>query len=45
MQDSVLNTRASYDLVAGEYAERFKDEMDDRPFDRDCLDHLSMKPG
>jgi SAM-dependent methyltransferase len=45
MQDSVLNTQASYDRVAGEYAERFKDEMDDKPFDRDCLDRLVREVG
>jgi hypothetical protein len=38
MNDIVSNTQASYDQVAIEYAEKFKDEMDDKPFDRDCLD-------
>lgn len=40
MNDIVSNTQASYDQVAIEYAEKFKDEMDDKPFDRDCLDRL-----
>jgi SAM-dependent methyltransferase len=39
------NTQASYDTVSREYAERFKDEMDDKPFDRDCLDRLAREVG
>ena len=39
------NTQASYDQVAAEYAEKFKDEMDDKPFDRDCLDRLAREVG
>ena len=35
MNDKILNTQTSYDQVAVEYAEKFKDEMDDKPFDRD----------
>jgi len=31
--------------VAAEYAERYKDEMDDKPFDRDCLDRLAREVG
>ncbi len=45
MQDRVLNTQSSYDQVAKEYAEKFKDEMDDKPFDRDCLDRLAREVG
>jgi SAM-dependent methyltransferase len=45
MNKTVLNTQASYDQVAVEYAERFKDEMDDKPFDRDCLDRLAREVG
>ncbi len=40
MNDVILNTQASYDAVAAEYAEKFQDEMDFKPFDRDCLDRL-----
>lgn len=43
--ESTSNTRASYDQVAAEYAEKFKDEMDDKPFDRDCLDRLARDVG
>lgn len=43
MNDTILNTQTSYDQVAAEYAERFKDEMDDKPFDRACLDRLAHK--
>ena len=39
----ILNTQSSYDQVAGEYAEKFKDEMEDKPFDRDCLDRLARE--
>jgi SAM-dependent methyltransferase len=45
MKDIVLNTQNSYDQVAREYAEKFKDEMDDKPFDRDCLDRLAREVG
>ena len=45
MNDFILNTQASYDQVAKEYAEKFKDEMDDKPFDRDCLDRLAREVG
>jgi len=43
MNDILLNTQTSYDQVAAQYAERFKDEMDDKPFDRDCLDRLARE--
>jgi SAM-dependent methyltransferase len=45
MRKIVEDTRTSYDRVAAEYAERFKDEMDDKPFDRDCLDRLTREVG
>src|SRR5215207_6608872 len=45
MNKTVLNTQTSYDQVAVEYAEKFKDEMDDKPFDRDCLDRLAREVG
>lgn len=32
---------ATYDVVAGEYAATFSDELDGKPFDRDLLDRLS----
>ena len=45
MDENVSNTKNSYDQVAAEYAEKFKDEMDDKPFDRDCLDRLAREVG
>jgi SAM-dependent methyltransferase len=45
MNDFITGTRNSYDQVASEYAERFKDEMDDKPFDRGCLDRLGLEVG
>jgi len=45
MNEIVMNTQTSYDQVATEYAEKFKDEMDDKPFDRDCLDRLAREVG
>jgi len=45
MNTIVLNTQISYDQVAAQYAEKFKDEMDDKPFDRDCLDRLAREVG
>jgi SAM-dependent methyltransferase len=45
MKGDHLNTRTSYDAVAKEYAEKFKDEMDAKPFDRECLDRLARKVG
>jgi len=41
----IQDTQTSYDRVAAEYADRFKDEMDDKPFDRDCLDRLAREVG
>jgi SAM-dependent methyltransferase len=40
MNQIIQDTQTSYDRVAVEYGERFKDEMDDKPFDRDCLNKL-----
>jgi SAM-dependent methyltransferase len=45
MDKIIQNTQASYDTVAPEYAEKFKDEMNDKPFDRDCLDRLAREVG
>ena len=45
MDDHILDTQTSYDQVAAEYAEKFKDEMDDKPFDRDCLSRLAHEVG
>lgn len=45
MEDIVSNTQDSYDAVASEYAEKFQDEMDHKPFDRDCLDRLAREVG
>lgn len=45
MGNPIGNTQSSYDQVAAEYAEKFKDEMDHKPFDRDCLDRLAREVG
>ncbi len=45
MNKIIQNTQTSYDQVAREYAEKFKDEMEDKPFDRDCLDRLAREVG
>lgn len=45
MSDHFERTRKSYDAVARNYAERFKDEMDDKPFDRDQLHRLAREVG
>jgi SAM-dependent methyltransferase len=45
MEEIISNTQHSYDQVAADYAEKFKDEMDDKPFDRDCLDRLAGEVG
>jgi SAM-dependent methyltransferase len=45
VRKTVEDTKSSYDAVAAEYAEKFKDEMDDKPFDRDCLDRLAHEVG
>ena len=45
MKKTTQNTQTSYDQVARQYAEKFKDEMDDKPFDRACLDRLARAVG
>jgi SAM-dependent methyltransferase len=45
MNKAVANTQISYDQVAAQYADKFRDEMDDKPFDRDCLDRLVREVG
>jgi SAM-dependent methyltransferase len=40
LKEIIQNTRLSYDVVAAEYAEKMKDEMDSKPFDRACLERL-----
>jgi len=45
MKKVIQDTQASYDRVAVEYGEKFKDEMDNKPFDRDCLDRLAREVG
>ena len=45
MNKKFRDTQSSYDRVATEYGERFKDEMDDKPFDRNCLDRLAREVG
>jgi SAM-dependent methyltransferase len=45
MKKFIRNTQTSYDQVAAEYAEKFKDEMDSKPFDRNCLDRLAREVG
>jgi SAM-dependent methyltransferase len=45
MDKVIQDTQRSYDQVASEYAERYKNEMDDKPFDRDCLDRLAREAG
>ena len=45
MKKIIQDTQTSYNAVSREYAERFKDEMDDKPFDRDCLDRLAREVG
>ena len=45
MNKKIEDTQTSYDRVAVEYGERYKDEMVDKPFDRDCLDRLAREVG
>ena len=45
MKKFIQNTQTSYDQIAKQYADRFQDEMDDKPFDRDCLDRLAREVG
>jgi SAM-dependent methyltransferase len=37
--------QSSYDRVAGDYAEHFRDELEHKPFDRKMLDWLAEKVG
>jgi len=37
--------QSSYDRVAENYAEQFRDELDKKPFDRKMLDWLAEKVG
>jgi SAM-dependent methyltransferase len=45
MPNEILDTQDSYNKVAREYAEQYKDEMDFKPFDRLCLDRLAHSVG
>lgn len=45
MSKIIQDTQVSYDRVAVEYAEKFKDETDRKSFDRDCLDRLAREVG
>lgn len=45
MDTTIQDTQSSYDRVAADYAERYQNEMDDKPFDRDCLDRLAREVG
>jgi len=45
MKKAISKTQTSYDQIAAEYAEKFKDEMDFKPFDRACLDRLAREVG
>ncbi len=41
MTTIISDTQATYDAVASEYAEQFRDEMDHKPFDREMLMRLA----
>jgi SAM-dependent methyltransferase len=43
MENARSKLESSYDRVAQQYAEEFRDEMDKKPFDRKMLDWLSEK--
>jgi SAM-dependent methyltransferase len=45
MKNMIKDTQTGYDTVASEYAEKFKDEMDDKPADRGYLDRLAKEVG
>lgn len=45
MDQRVSAVRASYDEVAATYAERIFAELNDKPFDREQLDHLAADAG
>lgn len=42
---SVARTRGSYDRIAASYNERFRAELDDKPFDREFLDRVASLAG
>jgi SAM-dependent methyltransferase len=43
MKNIIKDTQNGYDTVASEYAEKFKDEMDNKPADRGYLDRLAQE--
>ncbi len=43
MNANIDDTRMSYDAVAPEYAQQFRDEMDYKPFDREILMRLAER--
>src|SRR5262245_43900805 len=43
LEQTQSGLQRSYDRVAEEYAERFRNEMDEKPFDRKMLDWLAEK--
>jgi SAM-dependent methyltransferase len=43
MKNIIQNTQTDYDSVASEYADKFKDEMNDKPLDRGYLDRLAKE--
>jgi ubiquinone/menaquinone biosynthesis C-methylase UbiE len=43
MNEQITNTQNSYDAVAKEYAEKFIDEIDEKPFDKKMLELLLEK--
>ncbi len=45
MQLMIEELQISYDRLAANYAEQFRDEMDKKPFDRKMLDWLAEKVG
>ncbi len=45
MEPTPTDLQGSYDRVAAEYAERFRREMDHKPFDRKMLDWLAERVG
>jgi ubiquinone/menaquinone biosynthesis C-methylase UbiE len=43
MDQAPTEVQSSYDRVAAKYAEQFRDEMSEKPFDRKMLDSLAEK--
>lgn len=41
----IVDVQAGYDAVASAYAERFRDELDAKPFDTKMLDWLAERAG